>query len=142
MQPEGTLLQTPDGMLFGTCTLGGTAGAGGVFRMTADGGEFTLLHHFGAVVDDARQPSAGLSPAGEDWQIGTTFAGGMANLGGVYRVSRDGNRYELVHHFSGGFSDGVRSRSRLTPGVPGTFYSATLNGGASNFGTVMKLTLE
>ena len=73
--------------------------------------------------------------------IGATFAGGIANLGAVFRLNRDGSQYEILHHFTGGFSDGVRSRSRLTPGAPDSFYSATLGGGANNFGIVFRLTL-
>lgn len=141
LQPEGTLLQTTDGALYGTSTLGGVAGGGGLFRMTADGGDFAIIHSFGTQVDDARQPSAGLILSDQGTLIGTTFAGGVANLGAVFRLNRDGSQYEMLHQFTGGFSDGIRSRSRLTPGTPDSFYSATLGGGANNLGTVFRLTI-
>lgn len=141
LQPEGTLLQTTDGTLYGTSTLGGVAGGGGLFRMTADGGDFSIIHSFGTQVDDARQPSAGLTLSDQGTLIGTTFAGGIANLGTVFRLNRDGSQYEMLHQFTGGFSDGIRSRSRLTPGAADSFYSATLGGGANNFGTVFRLTI-
>ncbi len=141
MQPEGALLLASDGLLYGTCTLGGIAGGGGVFRLAADGSDFTILHHFGTVVDDARQPSAGLTEAADGSLLGTSFAGGSANLGAVFKLNKDGSGYQMLHQFMGGFGDGVRSRSRLTPGGSGRYYSATLNGGAGNWGTVFQLTV-
>lgn len=141
MQPEGTLLEAADGLLYGTCTLGGTVGGGGVFRIATDGSAFAILHQFGTLVDDARQPSAGLTEGTGGSLLGTSFAGGTAGLGAVFQLSRDGSEYQLLHQFIGGFGDGVRSRSRLTRGSPNVYYSASLNGGSGNYGTVFQLTV-
>ena len=139
MQPEGTLLLAGDGFLYGTCTLGGTAGAGGVFRLAPDGSTFAILHHFGTRVDDGRQPSAGLVEAPDGSLLGTTMAGGGAGLGTVFAVRRDGRGIRTLHQFTGGPGAGARSRSRLTPGGSGQFFSATLNGGSGNLGTVFNM---
>jgi uncharacterized repeat protein (TIGR03803 family) len=141
MQPEGTLLLASDGLLYGTCTLGGVAGGGAVFRLAPDGTGFTVIYNFGTIVDDARQPSAGLVEAADGSLLGTAFAGGSANLGAVFQVSKDGRDYRTLRHFVGGIGDGVRSRSRLTPGAPGWFYSATLSGGRNGLGVVYQLTV-
>ncbi len=138
MQPEGTLLFGSDGLLYGTCTLGGTTGAGAVFRLAADGSGFAIVHHFGTTVDSARQPSAGLVEAADGSLLGTSFAGGSANLGAIYRLKREGGGCETLHSMG---VDGNRSRSVLTPGSPGRFYSATLNGGRNGFGVVYELAM-
>jgi uncharacterized repeat protein (TIGR03803 family) len=44
--PNG-LVQGPNGNLYGTTQLGGTAGNGVVFEISTDGSLFTVLHNFG-----------------------------------------------------------------------------------------------
>jgi uncharacterized repeat protein (TIGR03803 family) len=139
MQPEGTLLLGSDGALYGTAALGGTVGGGAVFRMATDGNNFSIRHHFGTVVGGPRQPNAGLIQAADGSLLGTTFAGGTANLGAVFRLDLSGNDCQVLHHFTGGYADGLRSRSILTAGGNGVFYSATLNGGERNAGVVYRL---
>jgi uncharacterized repeat protein (TIGR03803 family) len=139
MQPEGTLLLARDGFLYGTCAMGGTTGAGAVFRLSPDGSGFAIIHNFGTTVDSARQPSAGLVEAVDGSLLGTSFAGGTANLGAIFRLNRDGSDCEALHSLG---VDGSRSRSVLTPGSPGVFYSATLGGGRNGFGVVYELVLS
>ena len=141
LQPEGTLVLGPDGLLYGTCVLGGVAGHGGVFRMAPDGEGFSILHSFGTTVDDGRQPSTGLTVSRDGSLLGTCMTGGSANLGTVFRLERDGTGYQILHHFSGGAADGARPRSRLIRGEGGEFFGATLNGGTGNFGAVYRLVL-
>jgi len=142
MQPEGTLLRAADGLLYGTCTLGGTAGGGGVFRVAPDGDRFEILHHFGSIVDDARQPSTGLSEGPDGMLLGTSMAGGSANLGTMFRLDPKGGGIQVLHHFAGGTANGSRPRSRLIPGTEGRYFGATLNGGSGNLGTVFEMVLR
>lgn len=139
MQPEGTLLLASDGLLYGTGALGGTTGAGAVFRLATDGSGFTILHHLGTTVDSAQQPNAGLTEAADGSLLGTSFGGGAANLGTVFKLNKDGSGYQTLHSFIGGTGDGARSRSALTPGAAGLFYSVTLNGGRNGYGVVYQL---
>jgi uncharacterized repeat protein (TIGR03803 family) len=73
--------------------------------------------------------------------MGTSFAGGAANLGTIFKLDKDGRGYQTLRNFVNGPNDGVRSRSRLTPGAPGVFYSAALNGGSTGFGVVFQLSI-
>ncbi len=141
VQPEGTLIFAGDGLLYGTTTLGGTAGAGTIFRSAPDGSNFAIVYSFGTKVDEARQPSAGLVAGGDGWLLGTSFAGGAANFGTVFRVEKDGSGYQTLHEFVAGSGDGMRSRSVLTPAAPGVFYSATLSGGRNGYGVVYQLAI-
>ncbi|MEO7677505.1 MAG: choice-of-anchor tandem repeat GloVer-containing protein, partial [Verrucomicrobiota bacterium] len=141
MQPEGTLLSASDGMLYGTCALGGNTGNGGVFRVAPDGSRFEVVHHFGMTVDGARQPNAGLIEVAAGSLLGTSFSGGAKDLGAIFKLDKDGRNYQTLHSFAGGPTDGVRSRAKLTQGLPGIFYSTTLSGGSTGLGTIFQLTV-
>lgn len=138
MQPEGTLLRASDGMLYGTCTLGGSVGAGGVFRLAPDGSGFTVVHAF-ELMTEARQPSAGLVEAADGSLLGTSMIGGEFNKGTVFRLNKDGSEPQILRSFAGPPSDAARPRSPLTAGAPGLFYSATLLGGSKGYGAVYEL---
>jgi len=140
MQPEGTLLRASDGMLYGTCTLGGAGSAGGVFRLSPDGSGFTVVRAF-ELMTDARQPSAGLVEAADGSLLGTSMLGGEFNKGAVFRITKDGSGHQTLHSFAGPPNDAARPRSPLAAGAPGLFYSATLIGGSKGYGAVYELAI-
>jgi uncharacterized repeat protein (TIGR03803 family) len=57
--PVGTVVQGPNGDLYGVTSLGGTGGGGILFEVSTLG-VYTILHHFG----DGSVPNDGLSPQG------------------------------------------------------------------------------
>jgi uncharacterized repeat protein (TIGR03803 family) len=59
--PNG-LVQGPNGNLYGTTQLGGTAGNGVVFEISTDGSLFTVLHNFGdgTITHDGKNPVGSL----------------------------------------------------------------------------------
>lgn len=48
--PKGSLLQGPDGMLYGTTSIGGTYNTGTIFKIST-AGNLTVLHHMNIVTD-------------------------------------------------------------------------------------------
>ena len=86
--PVGTVVQGPNGNLYGVTSLGGTAGAGILFEVSALGA-YTILHHFG----DGSVPNDGLGPQGtlilgkDNNLYGTTAKGGKAGLGTVFKFT-------------------------------------------------------
>jgi uncharacterized repeat protein (TIGR03803 family) len=86
--PAGTVVQGPNGDLYGVTTRGGTAGLGIIFEISTLG-NYTILHNFG----DGSVPNDGLNPAGtlivgQDGNLyGTTKNGGSAGLGTVFKFS-------------------------------------------------------
>jgi uncharacterized repeat protein (TIGR03803 family) len=83
----GTVVQGPNGHLYGTTFLGGTAGKGIIFEISTNGKSFTILHNFG----DGTVPNDGLNPSGtlifgrESTLYGATEDGGSAGLGTVFK---------------------------------------------------------
>jgi uncharacterized repeat protein (TIGR03803 family) len=77
-----------------------------------------------------------VSPDGNFY--GTTFSGGTASGGTVFRLSPDGATFEVLHAFSCE-SDGCNPFAGLTAGPDGKFYGTALGGGAASEGTVFRL---
>jgi uncharacterized repeat protein (TIGR03803 family) len=86
--PLGTVVQGPNGNLYGVTSLGGTAGYGIIFEVSTLG-NYTIVHSFG----DGSVPNDGLSPSGtlivgKDNNIyGTTEGGGKAGLGTIFKFT-------------------------------------------------------
>ncbi len=67
---------------------------------------------------------------------GTTYLGGTANLGVVFKLHN--GTYQTLHSFQGG-SDGANPYAGVTLDSSGNIYGTTYFGGAANAGTVYKI---
>jgi len=140
-----------DGFLYGTTTVNGpgpcswrstsclpTAGLGTIFKISPSGGVVTYLHTFTG--PDGSQPYGGLLSTPDGTLIGTTSAGGTANLGTIYRISSAG-AFTILHSFTGGADGANPAYSALIRASDGTFWGTTqFGGGAANAGTVYTMT--
>ena len=134
------LVQGRDGAFYGTTEAGGAYGRGNVFRVSADGGQFSVLHVFGSVHSDGLLPECGLIEGQDGFLYGTTYLGGPTGGGTVFRVGEDGGGYGIVHSFAQNGGSGNSPTAALVQGGDGTLYGVTPNGGAgSNSGTVFKI---
>ncbi|MBI5385685.1 MAG: hypothetical protein HZA90_13485 [Verrucomicrobia bacterium] len=144
------VLAASDGKLYGTTHFGGAnlglyhLGLGTVFSLNRDGSEFSLLHSFGGVTNDAQYPRAGLIEGRDGFLYGTTGEGGTHGAGTVFTLGKEGSGYRLLHHFAGAPTDGAEPGG-LTEGSDGALYGTTRLGGVysnafgDTFGTVFKL---
>jgi uncharacterized repeat protein (TIGR03803 family) len=82
--PYGGLVRDSAGNLYGTTSLGGTAGAGVVYELSAAGQE-TVLHSFTGGADGGT-PYAGVIRDSAGNIYGTTYSGGKENSGGVFKL--------------------------------------------------------
>jgi len=136
--PAAALIQGSDGNFYGTTQQGGTNNLGTVFKITSTGVE-TVLYAFVGGTADGSNPIAALIQAGDGNFYGTTYAGGASNVGTVFKITPAGVE-TLVYTFAGGTSDGSNPHAGLIQGGDGNFYGTTYAGGASNMGTVFKIT--
>jgi uncharacterized repeat protein (TIGR03803 family) len=122
------LLQGSDGNLYGTTYLGGTSGAGTLFRLSANG-VFTTLHSF-TRGQDGGFPKAALVQDSDGNIYGTTPFGGASDEGTAFKLSPTGTLTTL-HSFGG------HPYAGLVRGRDGNFYGTTRFSGFG--GTVFKL---
>jgi uncharacterized repeat protein (TIGR03803 family) len=138
--PEAGLVQSSNGDLYGTDSLGGEnpcdgLGCGAVFKITPDK-VFTPLHSFDGL--DGNSPYAGLVQGANGNFYGTTYKGGSNHYGTVFEISPDGILTSL-HSFDG--ADGAYPYTALVAASDGNLYGTTTTGGAYEGGTLFKITV-
>jgi uncharacterized repeat protein (TIGR03803 family) len=134
--PQAKLIQGSDGIFYGTTFNGGTHSKGTVFKMTPAGVLTTLVNFTGT---NGGNPAAGLVQGSDGNFYGTTQTGGSNSKGTVFKMTPAGALTTLVN-FTFSFTNGYEPRAGLLLGSDGNFYGTTYAGGASNFGTVFKMT--
>ncbi|HYL28210.1 MAG TPA: choice-of-anchor tandem repeat GloVer-containing protein [Candidatus Nitrosotalea sp.] len=127
-----------NGTLYGTTHQGGAHGYGSAYACTT-AGKVRVLHSFALSPDGAYpyDPPAALKGT----LYGTTYQGGTKDntygYGIVYSVTTAGAEH-VLHKFTGYPNDGAYPRAGLLA-VGGALYGTTAGGGASNNGTVYKI---
>jgi uncharacterized repeat protein (TIGR03803 family) len=143
--PHGGLIFDAAGNLYGTTYAGGSGGLGVVFKLTANAdGIWTesVLYSFCSLSScvDGRSPYAGLIFDQVGNLYGTTWVGGAAGQGTVFKLTphSDGSWTEsVVHSFEG--SDGAYPAASLIFDLAGNLYGTTYLGGSSGAGVVFQL---
>jgi len=136
--PAASLIQAADGNFYGTTADGGPSGTGTIFKMSPTGA-VTTLHTFGDI-PDGDYPYGPLIQATDGNFYGMTSGGGPNFGGTIFRMTPSGN--VTILQTLDLFGAGGHSPSRsLIQATDGNLYGMTENGGASNRGTIFKMTL-
>lgn len=142
-QPLAGAVSGADGWLYGTTSAAGTNSGGTLYRMDTQGGGFVVLHAFqGGTGADGNIPSAAPLVPGDGYLYGTTTSGGTNDGGTVYRIKTDGSAFQLLHHFTGGNTDGSHPAAELTLAGDGNLYGQTQTGGTNGAGVIFRLSLD
>ena len=136
--PISSVLPDNSGNLYGTTQAGGSLDGGTAFRLVISSGSLSTLHTFGGE-GSGYEPSAPVVQGADGAFYGTTYRGGSANLGTVYKVDSAGN-FTLLHEFAGQPADGGNPAAGLVLASDGNFYGATVMGGTGDLGTVFRMT--
>jgi len=143
--PQGGLVQTSDGALYGTTLNGGANGPfGTVFTVHTNGSGYSTLYSFGNSGTDGTFPRAGLVIGPGGALYGTTANGGNDNNGTIFKLSPNGSNYTQLYSFGSSPNDGAEPLAGLVIGSDGALYGTTSAGGLNNYGmrpggTVFKL---
>ena len=146
-EPRGALTLA-DAMLYGATEEGGSGGdPGTLFKISTDGGGFTLLREFTG--SDGRFPDGSLVLSGATL-YGATEMGGSSGAGTVFKLNTDGSGQTVLHNFTGYPNDGYRPLGGLA--LSGTtLYGATGGGGSygppsvwgdAGYGTLFKVNTD
>jgi uncharacterized repeat protein (TIGR03803 family) len=136
--PNGLIVGT-DGALYGTSSIGGSHGAGTVYKLNTNGTSYSVLHNFVGTVTDGQFPQAGLAQGSDGALYGTTFFGGSSGMGTVFKLNTNGGGYSVLLAFSGASGDGANPDTAVVQGRDGALYGTTFLGGTNDTGTVFKL---
>ncbi|MCU1300582.1 MAG: 3-carboxymuconate cyclase [Candidatus Sulfotelmatobacter sp.] len=132
----GLFAQGRDGNLYSTTTDGGVNTVGTVFRLSPSG---TMTPwSFDSTGTDAFYPYSGLTLGTDGNFYGTSYAGGSAGAGTVFKVTPSGI-ITTLHSFNG-CSEGSNVYAPPIEGLDGNFYGVASDGGCEVFGTVYKIT--
>ncbi len=142
-EPSATLAGGPGNAVYGTTQLGGSAGAGTVFKLARVKNTLqeTVVSSFQGGADGL-DPSCGLVLDAAGNMYGTTPIGGGTGCGGlgcgtVFKIAPTGQE-TILYRFEG-VPDGANPYRGLVRDSAGNLYGTTGVGGVSNVGTVFML---
>jgi uncharacterized repeat protein (TIGR03803 family) len=133
--------------IYGTTLLGSKSNLGTVFQLIPPplfGGPWRERVLYGFTGSDGAHPHAGLIADATGALYGTTWLGGTAGYGTVFKLTPPAASgwtwwtETVLHNFTG--SDGAEPLAGLIADAAGALYGTTRYGGASGRGTVFKLT--
>jgi uncharacterized repeat protein (TIGR03803 family) len=137
VSPYGGVVLDGEGNLYGTTTRGGRFSIfpGSVFKLDTTGIE-TVLYRFAGSPDGAN-PYAGVVLDGQGNMYGTTYGGGTAGHGTVFKIDSSGN--ETVLYSFTGTPDGAGPYAGVVLDEQGNLYGTTYGGGTADYGTVFEI---
>ena len=129
----GSLIEGPDGKLYGDALYGGIGGCNGycgygvLYRVNTNGSGFQIIHRFCSLANCA-DGSAGYAPLvlGTDGNLyGTTYYGGTNNSGTIFRVTPSTGAYKVVFNFN--VASSGENPTGLMVASDGTFYGSSIS---------------
>jgi hypothetical protein len=151
-QPIAGLRRDDAGNLFGVTRTGGAFDQGVVYELSPPPAgktrwKYKALHDFTGGADGG-QPSGPVERLADGSLVGTTQAGGQANLGTFFKLSppTKGAKSKIwgetvLHDFAGtgGNPEGALPTGALLPTGNGGFYGVTFQGGSQNCGMAYRI---
>jgi uncharacterized repeat protein (TIGR03803 family) len=107
--------------------------------LNKDGSGYVTLHSFNLQSNDGLSPQAKLIEGSDRALYGTTLEGGTGDQGTVFKLSKDGGGYMVLHHFTSNAGDVWGTPEALLEGSDGGLYGTTSYGGSNAVGSVFKL---
>jgi uncharacterized repeat protein (TIGR03803 family) len=138
--PRGGLTLGTDGNLYGTTCQGGSFNNGTVFRIATTGGSsYSVVHNFDVNKGEGYCPEA--APVqGTDGNFYGTTSESVPGSGTVYKMTPSGTPLKTLHVFDQAAHADGQTPGAIIQGTDGSFYGTTQTGGASDQGTVFKIT--
>lgn len=137
--PQSRLMQWWDNNYYGLTNTGGANYSGAAFVVDALG-NFQQIYSFCSQPGcaDGSQPVGRLVGSGDGGLLGVTSSGGANGVGTIFEITPSGA--VITRHSFGGSGDGQAPSGGLIAGSDGNLYGTTQFGGASNSGTVFRMT--
>jgi len=128
--PLAGLREASDGKLYGTTLKGGDGDGGVIFTLNRDGSGFQVLYEFESSADNGVRAYAELIEGKDGLLYGTTHFGGGLNNGMLFRITKDGSAYQVIHEFDFNSGQGAFPEAPLLLGSDGVMYGVTTDHGS------------
>jgi len=135
--PEGGLILSDAGILYGAAKFGGTHEQGIIFEINPFGNVFNKIYDLSGENSDGRFPIGRLLLSESNHLLGTCSEGGSSGAGTIFSCSISGN-FERLHNFSA-LSEGSFPKTGLTLGNDGFHYGVTELGAANGVGSIYRI---
>ena len=132
-EPLGSLVQAPDGKIYGMTSDGGNANLGVIFSFDPNTSNYTIEKNFDNA--DGTSPFSNMTLANDGKFYGTTFQGGVNNGGVIFSFDPSADSYIKLKDFGTDIM-GQRPSGHLLRAADGKLYGMTPLGGAHNLGVV------
>ncbi len=106
------------------------------------GWQYTELKQFGRLDQGGQGPDAAVIRGKDDMLYGTTAQGGTQGQGTIYKISRLGAKFQVIHSFTNGYVDGSSPQTPLVEGSDGYLYGTTYSGGPEQVGIAFKISRD
>lgn len=139
------MLRGSDGRLYGINTSGGPGSNGTLFSLNSDGADYRVLQSFNNTATGSPGIFAVrlLVEAGDGKLYGITYSGnGDYTRGGIYRIDRNGDNFEMIYGFATPTDRGGANPNNILLGRDGHLYISTINGGANGVGTILRYRID
>lgn len=120
--------------IWGIASDGGAGKAGSLFRLNADGSNFTIVHEFVGAFEGYGAPYNIPIIASDGNLYGTLSKGGAFDGGVIFQYNLSTHVYNVLHEFNG--AKGITPTCELYEATNGKFYGTTRGGGANNLGVL------
>ncbi len=130
-----SLVQAPDGFLYGVNYYGGLNGQGTIFKINKSGA-FSVIRHL-VYKTDGSGPSGSLIIGADGKLYGATKSGGAFGGGTIFKIGTDGV-FTLIKSLNI-TTDGGVPKGSLFRAADGNYYGTTSEGGNGFFGTIFKI---
>lgn len=133
--PVGSLIQTPNGKLYGVASGGGATGDGVIFQFDIATNTYTKKFDFNGSVNGSR-PNGSLVRATNDILYGLTYFGGVNDKGVLFQYDYNTNTFSKKVDLS--IANGANPWSTLIQATDGFLYGVTYAGGTNNMGVLFQ----
>ena len=147
--PFDTVIEGPDGALYGTTAYNGPNFDGTVFRLTKDGTSYTVLHSCGYGDGGPRSLMKRLTAGSAGQLHGVSVYQGANGEGCLFKLDTNGANYQVTWSFSPSGGDGydpgefgLDGANGLLEASDGRLYGVTAQGGSSDLGTVFSMNMD
>jgi uncharacterized repeat protein (TIGR03803 family) len=143
--PYSGLIQTSNGILYGTASMGGEGfetgqGAGIIYSFNPNSGEYNILRQFNYTNQfEGTNPYGDLIESSDGRLYGMTYGGGSFGVGTIFSVDPLWSSFSKLMDFD--YTNGAYPYGSLIQASDGKFYGTTSGGGASGNGVIFSFSV-